>query len=73
MDGPTDAQIDRYRHDGFLIVERFLEPDSLDGVRDRFAAVFDQGIGPAIRQVLQSRHIPARGRGSGTRGSRRAW
>src|SRR5450432_4901044 len=41
MDGPTGSQIDRYRRDGFLIVERFLDADSLDGVRDRFAAVFE--------------------------------
>jgi ectoine hydroxylase-related dioxygenase (phytanoyl-CoA dioxygenase family) len=41
MTEPTAAQIDRYRRDGFLIVERFLDPDSLDRVRERFAAVFE--------------------------------
>ena len=41
MDGPTAAQIDQYRRDGFLIVERFLQAGVLDGVRERFAAVFE--------------------------------
>ena len=41
MNEPTAAQIDQYRRDGFLIVERFLDAGSLDGVRDRFAAVFE--------------------------------
>src|ERR1700679_2868104 len=38
---PTSAQIDQYRREGFLIVERFLDTDALDDVRDRFAAVFE--------------------------------
>jgi phytanoyl-CoA hydroxylase len=41
VDEPTPAQIDQYRRDGFLIVERFLDTDTLDDVRDRFAAVFE--------------------------------
>ena len=38
---PTQAQIDSYRADGFLIVDRFLPTDELDRVREHFAAVFD--------------------------------
>jgi phytanoyl-CoA hydroxylase len=47
---PTAEQIDAYRRDGFLIVERFLDPDRLDGIRDRFARVFqhewETGLAP---------------------------
>ena len=39
--GPTPGQIERYRRDGFLIVERFLEPVELDRIRDRFMRVFE--------------------------------
>jgi hypothetical protein len=41
VDEPTPAQIDAYRADGFLIVERFLDTAELDQVRERFGAVFD--------------------------------
>ena len=39
--GPTSAQIESYQHDGFLIVERFLETDTVERVRDRFMRVFE--------------------------------
>src|ERR671932_1512150 len=35
---PTPEQIDAYRRDGFLVVERFLEPDEVDRLRERFHA-----------------------------------
>jgi ectoine hydroxylase-related dioxygenase (phytanoyl-CoA dioxygenase family) len=38
---PTGDQIEDYRRDGFLIVERFLDPDLLESIRERFARVFD--------------------------------
>src|SRR5947209_2271496 len=38
---PTEPQIENYRRDGFLIVDRFLDPDDLAGVRERFHRVFD--------------------------------
>ena len=41
MLSPTDAQIESYRRDGFLIVDTFLPPERLDAVRERFAAVFE--------------------------------
>src|ERR687885_797491 len=37
---PTQDQIDAYRRDGFLVVERFLAPDEVERVRERFAACF---------------------------------
>lgn len=50
MDEPTQEQIDAYRRDGFLIVERFLDPDQLDPIRARFQDVFahrwETGIAP---------------------------
>ena len=38
---PTPGQIERYQRDGFLIVERFLEPAELDPIRDHFMRVFE--------------------------------
>ena len=38
--GPSGAQIEAYRRDGFLVLERFLAPDELDRLRERFARVF---------------------------------
>jgi len=38
---PTAEQIDSYREDGFLIVERFLDPAALEEIRRHFAAVFE--------------------------------
>jgi ectoine hydroxylase-related dioxygenase (phytanoyl-CoA dioxygenase family) len=38
---PTGEQIERYRRDGFLIVERFLQPEALDEIRRHFMAVFE--------------------------------
>ena len=37
---PTADQIAAYRRDGFLVVERFLAPDEVERVRERFAACF---------------------------------
>jgi hypothetical protein len=38
---PTNEQIETFRRDGFLIVERFLDAGALDPIRDRFARVFE--------------------------------
>jgi len=38
---PTGDQVERYRRDGFLIVERFLDPEALDQIRRHFMAVFE--------------------------------
>ena len=37
---PTQDQIDAYRRDGFLVVERFLDDDEVARLRERFAACF---------------------------------
>lgn len=37
---PTPGQIDAYRRDGFLVVERFLDADEVARLRDRFTACF---------------------------------
>src|ERR1700729_3854292 len=39
--GPTTGQIESYRREGFLIVERFLEAADLDRVVERFMRVFE--------------------------------
>src|SRR5689334_18807435 len=39
--GPTSGQIESYRRDGFLIVERFLEAADLDRIREHFMRVFE--------------------------------
>ena len=39
--GPTTGQIESYRREGFLIVERFLATSSLEHVRERFMRVFE--------------------------------
>ncbi|MBV8989773.1 MAG: hypothetical protein JO372_14550, partial [Solirubrobacterales bacterium] len=41
MREPSGAQIESYRRDGFLIVERFLQPGSLAPLRERFMRVFE--------------------------------
>ena len=50
MGGPTARQIERYRRDGFLIIERFLDPDHLDHIREHFMSVFghvwETGLAP---------------------------
>jgi ectoine hydroxylase-related dioxygenase (phytanoyl-CoA dioxygenase family) len=38
---PTLAQIEAYRRDGFLVVERFMPADELEAVRARFARAFE--------------------------------
>jgi 2-oxoglutarate-dependent dioxygenase len=38
---PTASQRQAYRRDGFLVLERFLEPEQLDRLRERFARVFE--------------------------------
>jgi ectoine hydroxylase-related dioxygenase (phytanoyl-CoA dioxygenase family) len=39
--GPTPGQIESYRRDGFLIVERFLQPVELDRIREHFMRAFE--------------------------------
>lgn len=50
MSSPTAAEIESYRRDGFLIVERFLDPGALDEARAHFATVFshdwETGLAP---------------------------
>ncbi len=41
VNGPTPAQIDSYRRDGFLVVEEFMGPDELERVRERFHECFE--------------------------------
>src|SRR5438874_5604160 len=47
---PSPAQIETYRRDGFLIVEDFLKPGDLVGIRERFMRAFEHewetGIAP---------------------------
>jgi ectoine hydroxylase-related dioxygenase (phytanoyl-CoA dioxygenase family) len=38
---PTESQKKAYRRDGFLVLERFLDPAQLDLLRERFAHVFE--------------------------------
>ena len=37
---PTPEQVAAYRRDGFLVVERFLDDDEVERLRERFAACF---------------------------------
>jgi ectoine hydroxylase-related dioxygenase (phytanoyl-CoA dioxygenase family) len=37
---PSREQIDAYRRDGFVVLERFLEPDEVERLREHFAACF---------------------------------
>lgn len=39
-DGPTPEEVQRFRKDGFLVVERFAEPDLVAAVGARFAPMF---------------------------------
>ncbi len=41
MRAPSTAEIERYRRDGFLIVEEFLPTEELEQVREHFADVFE--------------------------------
>jgi ectoine hydroxylase-related dioxygenase (phytanoyl-CoA dioxygenase family) len=47
---PTDEQIEIYRRDGFLVLERFVDPSGLDRVREHFARCFahewETGLAP---------------------------
>jgi phytanoyl-CoA hydroxylase len=47
--GPTAAQIDSYRRDGFLVLERFIDPAELDQLRDHFARAFDHEFETGLR------------------------
>ncbi len=38
---PTQDQIDRYREDGFVVVEQFVPIDEVERVREHFARCFD--------------------------------
>ena len=48
--GPTPEQIETYRRDGFLVVERFLEDDEVARVREHFERAFahdwETGLAP---------------------------
>ena len=48
--GISDADVERFRRDGFLIIERFLSEDRIAALRDRFpnlfAGKFDTGVYP---------------------------
>jgi ectoine hydroxylase-related dioxygenase (phytanoyl-CoA dioxygenase family) len=37
---PTAEQVEAYRRDGFVVVESFLSPDEVAGLREHFARVF---------------------------------
>ncbi|HEY6399492.1 MAG TPA: phytanoyl-CoA dioxygenase family protein [Solirubrobacteraceae bacterium] len=39
---PTRSQKEAYRRDGFLVLERFLAPEQLERLRERFARVFER-------------------------------
>lgn len=39
----SPEQIARFRRDGFLIVDKIIEPEAAAAIRDRFAPVFEQG------------------------------
>ncbi len=39
---PTPDQVDRYRRDGFLVVEEWLPDDEVERVRERFHRCFDR-------------------------------
>ena len=41
MGGPTEGQIERYRRDGFLIVEQFLDADDVERIREHFMSAFE--------------------------------
>ena len=47
---PTADQIERFRHDGFVVLEAFMPEDEMERVRDRFARCFEHdwetGIAP---------------------------
>src|ERR1700751_701125 len=57
---PTGDQIEQYQRDGFLIVERFLEPETLDEVRRHFMSVFDHEweTGLAPHEVNYTAGVP---------------
>jgi phytanoyl-CoA hydroxylase len=38
---PTAEQIEAYRRDGFVVLERFLDEDEVERLREHFAACFD--------------------------------
>lgn len=40
----SDEQITRFREDGFLIVERLIEPEQALALRERFEPMFEQGL-----------------------------
>ena len=59
---PSGEQIETYRRDGFLIVERFLDVGDLDWIRDRFARVFahewETGLSPDEVNYVPDRTPP---------------
>src|SRR3954447_7785221 len=46
---PTSQQIAAYRRDGFLVVERFLDTEEVERVRERFAACFAHEFETGLR------------------------
>src|SRR3954467_11649588 len=46
---PTPEQIDAYRRDGFLVVERFLDGDEVQRLRARFGACFAHEFQTGLR------------------------
>ena len=54
------AAIDRFRADGFLVVENVLNPDQIATLRERFpqlfAGQFDTGVYPDVASVVAQLH-----------------
>src|SRR3954451_1406448 len=46
---PTPEQIDAFRRDGFLVVERFLDADEVHRLRERFGACFAHEFETGLR------------------------
>ena len=40
----TDEQIAQFRKDGFLIVDKIIEPEAAAAIRERFPPIFEEGI-----------------------------
>ena len=64
---PTPGQIESYRRDGFLIVERFLADDELERIREHFMRVFEHewetGLAPdEVNYVPGKGHLGPGGR-----------
>ena len=66
MGGPTGAQIESYRRNGFLIVERFLDAAELKHIREHFMRVFahewETGLAPDEVNYVPGVTAPERAR-----------